>query len=104
MAKRKYQQWTNEEDLFLQKNINNFTNKELTSLLGRTERSIEHRLNLLFLKREPKQYAYYKNDEMIQIGSVEELAEQFGVKKSTIYWYSNPNNHRGNIAVVLLED
>lgn len=104
MINRINKHWTNEEDMFLQTKLNEFTNKELSSLLGRSEKSIQHRLNLLFLKREPKQYAYYKNEKMVEIGTIEELAEHFGVKKSTIYWYSNPNNRRGNIAVVSLED
>lgn len=102
MVKRINKHWTNEEDLFLKRNMNDYTNKELASLLGRSESSIHNRLNVLFLKREPKQYAYYKNDEMVEIGTVEELAEQFGVKKSTIYWYTNPENNRGRIAIVAL--
>lgn len=38
-----------------------------------------------------KQYTLYKGDELIGMGTVKELAEQFGVKPSTISYYHTPS-------------
>lgn len=37
-----------------------------------------------------KEYALYKGDELLAIGTAKELAEQFGVKVSTIHFYKSP--------------
>lgn len=37
-----------------------------------------------------KEYALYKGDNLIGIGTAKELAEQFGVKVQTIHYYSTP--------------
>ena len=47
-------------------------------------------------KRNLKQYAIYKGDELIVIGTVHECASFMGVKPSTIYWYACPAQTRRN--------
>ncbi|MEG3298193.1 hypothetical protein [Streptococcus suis] len=37
-----------------------------------------------------KEYALYKGDKLLVIGTAKELAEQFGVKVSTIHFYKSP--------------
>ncbi|MEG3265761.1 hypothetical protein [Streptococcus suis] len=37
-----------------------------------------------------KEYALYKCDKLLGIGTAKELAEQFGVKVSTIHFYKSP--------------
>ncbi|HEM2758157.1 TPA: hypothetical protein U0600_000609 [Streptococcus suis] len=37
-----------------------------------------------------KEYALYKGDKLLAIGTTKELAEQFGVKVSTIHFYKSP--------------
>ncbi|HEM5332036.1 TPA: hypothetical protein U1386_000584 [Streptococcus suis] len=37
-----------------------------------------------------KEYALYKGDKLLAIGTAKELAEQFGVKVSTIHFYKSP--------------
>lgn len=42
----------------------------------------------------PKIYALYKGDELLEIGTKKELAEKFGVKTETIGYYSTPTYQR----------
>ncbi|HEM5071324.1 TPA: hypothetical protein U1212_001981, partial [Streptococcus suis] len=37
-----------------------------------------------------KEYALYKGDKLLAIGTAKELAEQFDVKVSTIHFYKSP--------------
>ncbi|MGQ7595155.1 hypothetical protein ACTGVC_01300 [Streptococcus suis] len=37
-----------------------------------------------------KEYALYKGDELLAMGTAKELAERFGVKVSTIHFYKSP--------------
>lgn len=37
----------------------------------------------------PKEYALYKGDTLLSIGTVAELAKRFGVKKDTIKFYGS---------------
>lgn len=64
------------------------------------------------MKKALSEYAYYKGEELITIGTLEELCEKFKVKKRTILFYSTPTyQKRGlgykskkRISVVKLED
>ncbi|MFS9164927.1 hypothetical protein QM879_01085 [Streptococcus salivarius] len=38
----------------------------------------------------PKEYALYKGDELLAMGTKKEIAEQLGVSVSTIYYYHTP--------------
>ncbi|HEM5096647.1 TPA: hypothetical protein U1359_000058 [Streptococcus suis] len=37
-----------------------------------------------------KEYALYKGDKLLAIGTAKELAERFGMKVSTIHFYKSP--------------
>lgn len=37
-----------------------------------------------------KEYALYKGDKLLAMGTAKELADRFGVKVSTIHFYKSP--------------
>ncbi len=39
-------------------------------------------------------YALYRGDELLDIGTLDEIAERRGVKPETIYFYSTPSYQR----------
>lgn len=40
------------------------------------------------------EYALYKGDEIIGIGTAKELAEKLGIKPETIRWYATPSQEK----------
>lgn len=40
--------------------------------------------------REVKEYALYKGEELLGMGTIRELAERFNVKTTTLYYYRTP--------------
>jgi hypothetical protein len=40
--------------------------------------------------REAKVYALYKGEELLGVSTIRELAERFGVKTATLYYYKTP--------------
>lgn len=58
--------------------------------------------------KDTNEYALYKGDDLLAIGTLDELAEFRGVSRNTIYWYSMPANKRqdrGNkVVAIKLED
>lgn len=40
------------------------------------------------------EYALYKGEELLGIGTAEELAEQLGVAPKTIHFYASPAYHK----------
>ena len=55
-----------------------------------------------------KEYALYKGDEFLQIGTIKELAEYLNVKPKTIQFYASPTyqkrNKGNNYIVIKVED
>ena len=58
-----------------------------------------------------KEYAYYKGEELIDIGTAEELSKKLNTSSKTIQWYAGSNrwknkkNGRKNrITVIAIED
>lgn len=52
-------------------------------------------------------YALYKGDVLLAIGTLDELAEFRGVTRNTFYWYSMPENLRrdkGNKVIAIKLD
>lgn len=47
-------------------------------------------------------YALYKGDELVGIGTRDELAEMLGVKRRTIYYASTPTAFKRNKGKMLL--
>lgn len=37
-----------------------------------------------------KEYALYKGDNLLKIGTAEEIAEELGIKKETVLFYKSP--------------
>lgn len=58
--------------------------------------------------KDTNDYALYKGDDLLAIGTLDELAEFRGVTRNTIYYYSMPaskRKDRGNkITAIKLED
>lgn len=59
-------------------------------------------------KKKLKEYAAYKGDRFIGIGTLQELATIMGVKKQTVYFYTTPSSRKRNtengIVVFTLDD
>jgi hypothetical protein len=60
-----------------------------------------------------KEYAVYKGDEFICVGTVKECAERLGIKPDTVYYYTSPKykkimekgkNPQNYIIVIKLEE
>lgn len=48
-------------------------------------------------------YVIYKGEEVVAVGTLEEVAEALGVKTDTIYFYASPCHwRRGNVDKKLL--
>lgn len=92
---RQYKSWTNEEDLFLQDNYKKMNDTQLCDALKRTKSSIRQRRNILGFTRhdstQKKQYALYKGENLLRIGTINEIAKAEGVKPETIRFYKNPS-------------
>lgn len=49
-----------------------------------------------------KQYAVYRGDDLLAIGTAEEIAEKLGIKKETVYFYASPSyKKRGKPTVAI---
>ena len=44
--------------------------------------------------REAKEYALYKGEELLGMGTIRELAGRFNVKITTLYYYRTPTHLR----------
>lgn len=44
--------------------------------------------------KDTSDYALYKGDVLLAIGTLDELAELRRVSRNTIYWYSMPTNRK----------
>ena len=51
-----------------------------------------------------KEYAVYRGDDLIVMGTATECAEFLGVKKHTIYWYASPSAENRITRAIRLED
>lgn len=41
-----------------------------------------------------KEYAAYKGDQLVAVGTAKELAIKLGIKQKSIYWYTSPTYQR----------
>lgn len=97
MSKIVRRPWTNEEDEFLMENYKTMNDSMLSKKLERSREAIRKRRSTLgFLRRDVRggQYALYKGDTLLHIGTVNEIAEIEGVKPETIRFYKNPTYKR----------
>lgn len=57
-----------------------------------------------------KEYALYKGDQIIAVGTANQIAEEIGVKPETVYYYKSPSYQRrvsgknGRVLVDIDED
>lgn len=60
--------------------------------------------------RREKEYAVYKGEEFIDIGTAKELAERFNTTVKTIQWYAgskrykNQTHKKGGYTIVAIEE
>ena len=54
-------------------------------------------------RKEPRLYALYRGDELLTVGTVEQLAEWHGVTVRTIKKYASPSA-RGRVRAYLIEE
>lgn len=53
-----------------------------------------------------KEYAVYKGEKILAIGTAKEIAKELNIKKETVYFWTMPSHHRrvkknGKIAIRL---
>ncbi|WP_411842142.1 hypothetical protein [Salinicoccus sp. HZC-1] len=54
---------------------------------------------------DPAEYILYDGDDFAAIGTLDEIAEETGLKRETIRWYGTPSGQkRGNRALVKMDD
>lgn len=53
---------------------------------------------------EKHEYAVYRGDDLIVMGTATECAEFLGVKKHTIYWYASPSAENRVTKAIRLDD
>jgi len=54
-----------------------------------------------------KQYALYKGDKFITIGSIPEMAEELNLNQRTLRWYNSPASrklNKGNAKILIKID
>lgn len=99
--------WTFDEISFLEDNYNLMTIKEISDELDRTQSGVRGKAYQLGLKR-VTEFAVYKGEENLAIGTAEECAEKTGLKKYYIQWLSTPAGRkraelRGENSIVVMK-
>ena len=57
-----------------------------------------------------KEYAVYRGDTLVAVGTSKEVAEQMGIKQKTLWWYTTPaykkrvKSGRNKQEVIILDD
>lgn len=100
------------------------TLKELASLLGKTKGEMNTLVQRGYSKSlrngwvaskiteyveeipiDQPEYVLYDGDDIESIGTMDEIAEETGLKRETVRWYGTPSGQaRGNRALVKMED
>lgn len=82
--------WTDREDRILSKKYADTETAKIAKSLGRTRFATAQRANILGLKKDEVEYAVYKGDELIAIGTGDEISKQLGITKNTVSSYATP--------------
>jgi len=93
----KWSSWTDAEEQFLKENYGPLTAKEIATKLGRTLGAVENKIywiNHNQNKLKKREYAVYKGDDLIVIGTANECAEYMNVTPHYIYWMTTPAGKR----------
>lgn len=91
-TKKAHQPWTMKEVQFLEKNHMAMNIQKLSEALKRKELTVVSFCNRMGYSyyREKEEYAFYKGDSLLKIGTVQEIADYMGVKTSSIFYYGTP--------------
>lgn len=102
--KRRFKPWTDEEIDFLFDNHEDMTYEELAKELKRTKGAVYTKCHYLGLTpKVVKEYAMYRGDKLIAIGTAKEISVETGLSPKTIYSHASFGT-RGNTTVIKLED
>lgn len=95
--------WTDDEIDYLFDNYEDMTAKEMAENLNRSVYAIYRKCRQLWIepKSGAKEYAMYRGDDYIAMGTAQEIADETGLKINTTYNYTSKRKH-GRIRVVEL--
>lgn len=80
--------WTNDEDKYLDQNYEHSTWEELMTRINRSEGAIRHRASILGLSRfTDDEYAVYRGDDLLIVGTRDEIAARMNFKLKTVIEY-----------------
>lgn len=92
--------WTIKEVNFLKENLQKLSIAEISKELGRSYNAVQlkkYKLGLISQIRSPRQhvdYAVYKGEELLVIGSAKECAEELNVTPDYIMWMTTPSGQK----------
>ncbi|MEK3909654.1 hypothetical protein [Oceanobacillus sp. FSL W7-1309] len=92
--------WTNKEVNFLKESHQKLSIIEIANKLGRTYKAVQlkkYKLGLIDQDRSPRKsvdYAVYKGEELLVIGSAVECAEELNVTPDYIMWMTTPSGQK----------
>ena len=80
--------WTEADVAYLVANVDDFYLETLAEDLGRTKAAV--RAKLYTLNRQPKlrEYALYKGDKLLAIGTAKDIAYEMGINPNSLYRYA----------------
>lgn len=64
--------------------------KKAGEILGRSQGTVSATYYKQIYKKEPAEYALYKGEEILIVGTIDEIAEARGVKRETLFHYGTP--------------
>jgi CDP-glycerol glycerophosphotransferase (TagB/SpsB family) len=83
--------WTDEEINFLAEHWDSKQIRWISKQLNRTEAAIRIKANKLnFYKEKVREYAVYKGDKLIAMGTAEECSQELNVTPDYIRWMNSP--------------
>lgn len=82
--KRRYKNYTNDEDKIIQRTYDRYSWKEIGHILDRDPDSVRRRAKMLCLDKPQTFYEVFRGDKFIWRGTAEECADAANVKKQHI--------------------
>lgn len=83
--------WTNKDDIYLNDNYAHEDWEIMKKHLGRSRTAISVRAHILGLYRSIGEYAVYKGEKMLAVGTVREIADQLEITEVTVRSYAFPS-------------
>ena len=94
MKRRERREWKTNEIKYLMDHYGKMPANLIASKLNRHPQSVWSKANGLGLKGYKKVYALYRGDEILAIGTIEEIAKQTGLKRETVRKYGTPSERK----------